>query len=92
MKAGSNCLPSKTPALLRLSERINVAKIKNSGECIVFHYWFFNYAFKFQNSVWNCCRDYVVLIEQVILLLLLLNVLILVILFMTLANLEQLIY
>ena len=44
-----------------LSEGINPAKINNSEECVVCHYWYFNHGFKFQNFVcngamiWWCC-------------------------------------
>ena len=30
-----------------LSERFDVAKNNSSKECMVCHYWFFNYGFKF---------------------------------------------
>ena len=40
-----------------LSERIDVAKSNNSKECMIFHYWFFNYGFKFQDSVCNGYHD-----------------------------------
>ena len=40
-----------------LSEGTDVAKSNNSKECTVWHYWFFNHGFKFQNSVCNSCHD-----------------------------------
>ena len=40
-----------------LSEEIDVAKSNNSKECIVCHYWFFNYGIKWRSSVCNGCHD-----------------------------------
>ena len=40
-----------------VSQGIDPAKSNNSKECIVYHYWFFNHGFKFQNSVCNGCHD-----------------------------------
>ena len=31
----------------------NITKIDNSKKCMVCHYWFFNHALKFQDSVCN---------------------------------------
>ena len=39
------------------SEGIDVAKSRNSKECTIYHCWFFNYGFKFQNSVCNGCHN-----------------------------------
>ena len=39
-----------------LSKGIDPAKSTDSKECIVCHYWLFNYGFKFQNSVCNGCH------------------------------------
>ena len=44
-----------------LSEEIDVAKSNSSKECIIFHYWFFNHEFKFQDSLCNCCHDLTIL-------------------------------
>ena len=46
---------------INLNEGIRVAKRNNSKECIVFHYWYFNHGFKFQNSVCNGCYDLTIL-------------------------------
>ena len=44
-----------------LSKEINPTKSNNSKDCIACHYWFFNYGFKFQDSVCNGCHDLVML-------------------------------
>ena len=33
------------------SERIDLIKSRNSKECMICHFWFFNHGFKFQDSV-----------------------------------------
>ena len=38
-------------------EGIDLTKRSNSKECMIFHYWFFNHGFKFQDSVCNGCHD-----------------------------------
>ena len=41
-----------------VSEEIDVNKISASKECDICHYWYFlNYSFKFQPSVYNRCHD-----------------------------------
>ena len=40
-----------------ISEGIDLAKSKNSKQCMIFHYWFFNHGFKFQDYVCYVCRD-----------------------------------
>ena len=40
-----------------LGKEVNVGKSKDSKECIVCLYWYFNYGFKFPNSVCNGCHD-----------------------------------
>ena len=40
-----------------LSEGIDVAKSNNSNKCMVYHYWFFNHGFKFQDSLCNGYHD-----------------------------------
>ena len=40
-----------------ISEGIDLAKNNNSKECIICHYFFFNYGFEFQYSVCNGCHD-----------------------------------
>ena len=69
--------------IIGLSEGIYTAKSNNIKECIVCHYWSFNHAFKFQNSVCNGCHNLTMLVT---LPLSLLKVLIIAVLFMTLAN------
>ena len=39
------------------SEGIDLAKSNNIKECMICHYWFFNHAFEFQDSVCNGCHD-----------------------------------
>ena len=36
-----------------ISKGIDLAKSNNSKECMIFHYWFFNNEFKFQDYVCN---------------------------------------
>ena len=75
-----------------LSEDTDVAKSNNSKKCIVCQYWFFNHGLNFQNSVCKCCHELMMLCLNIaILLLSLLKVFIIVVIFMTLANLKQLI-
>ena len=44
-----------------LSEGIDLTKSNRSKECMIWHYWFFNYGFKFQDSVCNGCHDLTIL-------------------------------
>ena len=75
-----------------LNEGTDVAKSNNSEKCIVCNYWFFNHGLQFQNSVCNCCHELMMLCLNIATLLLsLLKVFIIVVIFMTLANLKQLI-
>ena len=39
-----------------INEEIDLAKSNRSKECMICHYWFFNYGFKFQDSVCNGCQ------------------------------------
>ena len=39
-----------------ISGGIDLAKSKNSKECMTCRYWFFTHGFKFQDSVWNGCH------------------------------------
>ena len=64
--------------------------IKNT-KWMICHYWFFNHGFNFQDSVCNDRHDLAMLI-QAILLSLLLKTVIIVVLFITSANLKRLIY
>ena len=40
-----------------LSEGVGVTKSSKSKECMISHYWFFDYGFKFQNFVCSGCHD-----------------------------------
>ena len=40
-----------------ISEVIDLDKSNNSKLCMICHYWFFNYGFKYQDSVCNGCHD-----------------------------------
>ena len=40
-----------------ISEGIDLAKSNNSKECMICHYYFFNYGFNFQDYVCNGCHD-----------------------------------
>ena len=44
-----------------ISEGTDPIKINNSKECMICHYLFFNYGFKFQNSVYNGWHDLLML-------------------------------
>ena len=76
-----------------LSEGTDAAKSK---ECLICNYWYFDPGFKFQKSVCNGCHDllmlYLNISEITSITLSLLKVLIIVVLFITLANLMQTIY
>ena len=79
-----------------ISKINDLAKSNNSKECMICHYWFFNHGFKFQDLICNGRHDLSLLCLfqccVLILLLSLLKMLIIVVLFITLANLKQLIY
>ena len=86
-----------------ISKEIDPTKSNKSKECIICHYFFFNHGFKFQDSVCNGCHDLtmfsvnisdiaIITVANVILLLSLLKMLIIVVLFITLADLKQLTY
>ena len=60
---------------------------------MICHYWFFNHGIKFQDYVCNGCHDLTMLsVNMSDIAVILLKVLIIVALFITLANLKQLIY
>ena len=40
-----------------INEGIDLAKSNNSKECMICHYCFFNYGFKFQDYICNRCHD-----------------------------------
>ena len=40
-----------------VNEEVNLAKHNKSKECMIFHYWFFDPGFKFQDYVCNGCHD-----------------------------------
>ena len=40
-----------------ISKGIDLDKSNNSKECMICHYWIFNYRFKFQDFVCNGCHD-----------------------------------
>ena len=61
-----------------ISQGTDLTKSNNSKECMICHYWFFNHGFKVQDSVGNGCQVLIMLI--------------IVVLFIKLANLKQLIY
>ena len=44
-----------------ISEVIDLTKSKNSKECMICHYWFFNHGLKFQDSVCNGCHVFTML-------------------------------
>ena len=60
---------------------------------MISHYWFFNHGIKFQDYVCNGCHDLTMLsVNTSDIAVILLKMLIIVALFITLANLKQLIY
>ena len=77
-----------------LSKAIDVAKGNDSKECIICHYWYFNHGFKFQDSVCKGCYDLTMLCLNIsdITIITVKTVEKPCVLFMTLANLKQLIY
>ena len=40
-----------------ISEEIDPTKSNKTRECMICHYFFFNYGFKFEDYVCNCCHD-----------------------------------
>ena len=77
-----------------ISKWIDLAKSNNSKECVICHYFFSNHGFKFQDSVCNGCHDLTMLRLNIsdIAIITVKNVdQKIVVLFMTLANLKQLI-
>ena len=44
-----------------ISDGIDPTKSNKCKDCMIFHYWIFNYGFKFQNSVCNVCHNLTVL-------------------------------
>ena len=76
-----------------ISERIDLAKSSNSKECMICHYFFFNHRFEFQDSVCYGCHDLTMLSVNISdLAIITVKNLIIVVLFITLANLKELIY
>ena len=76
-----------------ISEGDDLAKINKYKECRIYHYWFFNHGFKFQDYVWNGCHDLMMLCPNISDI----NIItdkkvIMVLLSITLANLKQRIY
>ena len=75
-----------------LSKGTDPAKSINSKECMVYHYWFFNHGFKLQNFVCNGFHNLTILCLNIS------NIAIITVkdvdsrcIFMTLANLKQII-
>ena len=79
-----------------ISEGIDLAKSNDSKECMICHYWFFNRGFKFQDSVCSGCQVFITLSVNIsgiaIITKSLLKMFIIVLLFITLANLKQVNY
>ena len=76
-----------------IKRRIDPTKSNKSRKCMICHYLFFNYGFKFQDYVCNRCHDFTMLEVNIwVLLLSPLKMLIIVVLYITLANLKHLIY
>ena len=76
-----------------ISEEIDPTKTNKSKECMFRRYWFFNHGFKSQDSVCNCCHDLTMLSFNIRdIAIITLKLLIIALLFTTLANMKQLIY
>ena len=76
-----------------ISEGTDLAKSNNSKECMICHYWFFNYGFKFQDSVCNGCLDLTMLSVNVNdIAIIKVKMLITILLFIILKNLKHVIY
>ena len=76
-----------------ISEEIDPTKSNKSKECMFRRYWFFNHGFKSQDSVCNCCHDLTMLSFNIRdIAIITLKLLIIALLFTTLANMKQLIY
>ena len=79
--------------IIDVSKGVYHTKSNKSRECMIFHYWFFNHGLEFQCSLCNGCHDLLMLCLNISdIVSLLLKMLIIVVLFITLANLQQLIY
>ena len=73
-----------------IREGIHLTKSNKSKECMVSQYWYFNDGFNFQDSVCNSCRVLAMLSVNVSdYILSLLKMLVIVELFITLANLNN---
>ena len=44
-----------------INEGIDPTKSNKSKECTIYHYWFFNHGFKFQDSLYNSFHDLTIL-------------------------------
>ena len=44
-----------------ISEKIDFTETNKSKQCMICHCWFFDYEFKFQDSVCNGCHDLTIL-------------------------------
>ena len=75
------------------SKGTDLTKSNSSKECMICHYWFFNHGFKFQDFVYNGCHDLTMLCLNISdITIIMLKMLIIVVLLIKLANLNQLIY
>ena len=45
-----------------ISAGVDAAKSNNSKECMIFHYWFFKYGFKYQGFVCSGRYDFLILV------------------------------
>ena len=81
-------------ALLRqnIDEGTDPTKSNSRKECMIWHYWFFNHGFRFQDYVCYGCHDLIILSVNIKdIAISLLRILISDVLFIKLANLQQLI-
>ena len=76
-----------------ISEGISLTKSSNNIECMICHYCFFNHGFKFQDSICNGCHGLIILSININdIAIITVKMLIIVVFFITLANLKQLVY
>ena len=51
--------------IIDTSKETDPTKSNTSKECMICHYFFFNYGFKFQDSVCNGCHDLTILCPNI---------------------------
>ena len=50
---------------IEISEKIDFKKTNKSEQCMICHYWYFNYiGFKYQPYVCNKCHDFTMIVQN----------------------------